>query len=55
MHRGSRTVHALLQHLESHGFTSCPRLLGIDAQGREMLTYLRATSAFCRIFGPTSR
>jgi len=46
MHRGSRTVHALLQHLESHGFTSCPRLLGIDAQGREMLTYLPGDVGF---------
>ncbi len=46
MHRGSRTVHALLQHLESHGFTSCPRLIGIDAQGREMLTYLAGDVGF---------
>jgi hypothetical protein len=34
------TVHALLRHLEDAGFDAAPRALGIDAQGREMLTYL---------------
>ncbi|HEX8347776.1 MAG TPA: phosphotransferase [Actinoplanes sp.] len=33
-------VHALLRHLESVGFTGAPRALGIDEQGREILTYL---------------
>lgn len=37
----SRTVHDLLAYLEQRGFTSAPRSLGIDDQGREMLTYLR--------------
>jgi hypothetical protein len=34
------TVHALLRHLEEAGFDAAPRALGIDDQGREMLTYL---------------
>ena len=34
------TVHALLRHLEDAGFDAAPRALGIDEQGREMLTYL---------------
>ncbi len=33
-------VHALLQHLERVGFTGAPRALGIDEQGREVLSYL---------------
>jgi hypothetical protein len=33
-------VHALLRHLEAVGFTGAPRVLGIDAQNREVLTYL---------------
>lgn len=34
------SVHALLHHLESAGFGGAPRVLGIDDQGREMLTFL---------------
>jgi Ser/Thr protein kinase RdoA (MazF antagonist) len=34
------TVHALLRHLDAVGFEGAPRALGIDDQGREMLTYL---------------
>ncbi|MFI7602515.1 phosphotransferase [Actinoplanes sp. NPDC049681] len=34
-------VHAVLRHLEDAGFDGAPRALGIDDQGREMLTYLR--------------
>ena len=34
------TVHALLNHLEYVGFPYSPRVLGIDDQGREILTYL---------------
>ncbi|MGH3972196.1 MAG: hypothetical protein ACRDS9_02560 [Pseudonocardiaceae bacterium] len=37
-------VHALLRHLEGHGFHGVPRVLGIDEQGREMLTYLPGTT-----------
>ncbi|MFI7219672.1 phosphotransferase [Micromonospora maritima] len=32
-------VHALLDHLRSVGFRGAPRPLGIDEQGREVLTY----------------
>jgi aminoglycoside phosphotransferase (APT) family kinase protein len=32
-------VHALLDHLESSGFESAPRALGLDAEGREVVTY----------------
>jgi len=34
------TVHALLRHLERVGFDGAPRALGVDNQGREMLSYL---------------
>ena len=33
-------VHRLLRHLETAGLPTVPRLLGTDAQGREMLTLL---------------
>ncbi|MEU0564971.1 phosphotransferase [Nonomuraea sp. NPDC005983] len=33
-------VHALLRHLEEAGFTGAPRFLGIDAAGREVLTFV---------------
>lgn len=33
-------VHALLRHLEQRGFDGAPRALGLDAQGREMLTFV---------------
>src|SRR5262245_29279562 len=33
-------VHALLRHLEAVGFAGAPRVLGLDAQGREMLTFI---------------
>ncbi|WP_329066910.1 phosphotransferase [Amycolatopsis sp. NBC_01480] len=32
-------VHALLKHLRSTGFRGAPRPLGLDDQGREVLTY----------------
>ncbi len=31
-------VHALLRHLHAVGFTRAPEVLGIDEQGREVLT-----------------
>jgi Ser/Thr protein kinase RdoA (MazF antagonist) len=39
---GPRTpaVHALLRHLEGAGFDGAPRVLGVDARGREVLTFL---------------
>lgn len=36
----SPAVHALLRHLDTVGFASSPRVLGIDDGGREILTYL---------------
>jgi hypothetical protein len=33
-------VHALLRHLERAGFDGAPRVLGFDARGREVLTYV---------------
>ena len=36
----SPAVHPLLQHLEYKGFAGSPRFLGIDEQGREILSYL---------------
>lgn len=33
-------VHALLQHLQSRGFHGAPRFLGIDKEGREILTFM---------------
>jgi hypothetical protein len=36
----SALVHVLLHHLESVGFPGAPRFLGIDAAGREVLTFV---------------
>ena len=36
----SATVAAFLHHLEAAGFAGAPRHLGLDAQGREVLTYI---------------
>jgi Ser/Thr protein kinase RdoA (MazF antagonist) len=36
----SVAVRSLLQHLESVGFDGAPRFLGVDQQGRDVLTYL---------------
>ncbi len=33
-------VHALLRHLADRGFDGAPRVLGIDAAGREMVSFL---------------
>ena len=33
-------VHALLRHLEQKGFDGSPRVLGIDEEGREVLTFI---------------
>jgi hypothetical protein len=33
-------VHSLLRHLEESGFEGAPRVLGIDEQGREILTFI---------------
>lgn len=34
------SVHALLRHLRDHGFDKAPEPLGIDSDGREVLTFL---------------
>ncbi|WP_227870238.1 phosphotransferase enzyme family protein [Streptomyces otsuchiensis] len=36
----TRTVHALLAHLRSAGFTAAPRAHGFDADGREILDFV---------------
>lgn len=36
----SPAVHALLRHLEDAGFDGAPRFLGVDDQGREMLSFI---------------
>jgi hypothetical protein len=36
----SPAVHELLRYLESHGFKGAPRFLGLDDQGREMLSFI---------------
>lgn len=42
----SQAVHSLLRHLEARGFQGCPRFLGMDAQGREVLTFLPGEVGF---------
>lgn len=37
------TVHRLLEHLHAHGVRFLPRPLGVDEQGREVLTHLPGT------------
>ena len=39
----STFVHTLLRHLESVGYSHAPRLLGVDPQGREILTFVPGT------------
>ena len=36
----SASIHALLRHLEQVGFDGAPRLLGVDAQDREVLSFI---------------
>ncbi|WP_223166401.1 aminoglycoside phosphotransferase family protein [Nonomuraea sp. SYSU D8015] len=43
-HPWTPAVHALLQHLEEVAFPYSPRVLGIDQEGREILTYLDGES-----------
>lgn len=42
----SSTIHALLIHLEQVGFVGCPRFLGSDQQGREILSFLPGEAGF---------
>jgi Phosphotransferase enzyme family len=39
LHARSGYVHEVLRHLEQAGFAGAPRFLGIDGQGREILSY----------------
>ena len=41
-------VHALLEHLERQGWEGAPRFLGVDAQGREVLSFLEGHVAWAR-------
>ena len=41
----TQSVHDLLRHLERVGFDGAPRVLGIDDQGREVLTFLEGVAA----------
>jgi hypothetical protein len=36
-------VHALLSHLDEVGFEAAPRVLGLDNEGREILTFIEGT------------
>jgi hypothetical protein len=45
-HASSPAIHGLLQHLEAVGFQGSPRFLGLDEQGREMLTFLPGETGF---------
>lgn len=42
---GSANVHRLLKHLEAKGISGVPRFIGVDEQGREVLTYLEGETA----------
>jgi hypothetical protein len=37
-------VHALLRHLAERGFDGAPRVLGMDDEGREVLSYVEGTT-----------
>jgi hypothetical protein len=41
----SPAVHALLRHFEEVGFDGAPRFLGIDKQGREILSFVEGDAA----------
>jgi thiamine kinase-like enzyme len=41
----SPAVHALLRHFEAAGFDGAPRFLGIDDEGREVLSYVGGDAA----------
>lgn len=44
MHPWSPAIHELLRHLADVGFPYAPRVLGVDDDGREVLTYLAGES-----------
>ena len=41
--RWSAAVHGVLTHLERVGFEGIPRFLGVDAEGREILSWIEGT------------
>ena len=41
----SPATHALLEHLDRAGFDGAPRFLGVDEQGREVLSYVEGEAA----------
>jgi hypothetical protein len=45
----SFAVHALLRHFEAVGFDGAPRFLGIDDEGREILSYVEGDAAFAPV------
>lgn len=45
----SPAVHALLRHFEAVGFGGAPRFLGIDDEGREILSYVEGEAAFAPV------
>jgi hypothetical protein len=45
MGRNAPFIHALLRHLEAVGFDGAPRYLGVDAAGREVLTFVEGEIA----------
>lgn len=46
MSAASPTAHKLLRHLAAKGFANSPRFLGIDKQGREMLSFIEGDTDF---------
>lgn len=45
----SPAVHALLRHFETVGFGGAPRFLGIDEQGREILSFVEGDAALAPV------
>ncbi len=48
---GPAGIQALLRHYEQVGFEGAPRFLGIDEQGREMLSFVEGEPAFAPVPG----
>jgi hypothetical protein len=43
-HRNTAAVQALLKHLEDAGFDGAPRALGVDDEGREVVSFIHGTA-----------
>jgi len=52
MYSWSASVHLLLQHLEAVGFDHAPRFLGIDDEGREILSFVEGVAGADGSKGP---